>query len=487
MSAKKDKSKKKTARPWIHPVLIMGLVFLVCGCITEPVRGLRTPYTNQLRIRTDQEVHDFKPMLTRYNMDPPLGEDLAGGEDEEKDLFTPFHKFSRMRYLSDDGSVSVHYYVEAGTGGRIASLMVDLVPEINKVANDTARLEKNQITVFPNFIMDHRRTAGVGNLSIKGPDFSKYGTQPRPACDLLIVKAEQGMLYDVENTITRLVSEIPQIQIKVRVIEVALQDGLQYGIENRIYKNTGGDSFLNTIFETDDNGNQVPIEGTNRFEYVEKGWTTKFNTESLVVAGEDLFQGSIFQVSGIHDKLALDAWIEMVQRTSESQILSAPEITVLNGHKAVIETGVKVPVQEVKTKQNETWFQYKYENTGVKLVILPTLLMDATMQIEVNGEVTTEAGDESVETQSGTVNIPIFTTRNISNVVTVKDGEAFFLGGLLASSKIERVNKVPLLGDIPLLGYLFKSKSTDVRQTQIIFYIEPHIVGADEGALYIPE
>ncbi|MFH2001506.1 MAG: type II and III secretion system protein [Planctomycetota bacterium] len=464
--------------------LFLGLIgILPAGCVTETVHGLKTPYTDQLRIRSDQDVHDLKPLLSRYNMDPPLGEDLAGSsEDKEADLFPPYHKFSRMRYLSDDGSVSVHYYLEAGTGGRVASLLVDLIPDISKITNNTARLEKNQVTVFPDFIKDQRRTAGVG-----GSDFSKYGQGgSRAACDLLIVKAEQGKLYDVEKTITRLVSEIPQIRIKVRVIEVALRDRMEFGIESTVYKNTSGKSFLNTIFEKGEDGEFKIDPGTGKYIYESGGWTTKFNTESFIVGGEDFYQGSIFNVSGIHNKLALDAFIELVQRTSDSQILSAPEITVLNGHKAVIETGVKVPVQEVKTKQNETWFQYKYENTGVKLVILPTLLMDETIQIEVNGEVTTTSGDESVETQGGTVNIPIFTTRNISNVVSVKDGEAFFLGGLLARSEIERVNKVPLLGDIPILGYLFKSKSTDLRETQIIFYIEPHIVGADEGGLYMP-
>lgn len=485
MTQKQDKKSKRDRSSWLWFGAFLVIVLLSTACITEPMRGLKTPYTDQLHIRSDREVHDFKPLLTRYNMDPPLGEDLAGGgEDEDKDLFTPFHKFSRMRYLGDDGSISVHYYLEAGTGGRIAALMVDLLPEITKVNNNTHRLAKNQITVYPEFIKDHRRTAGVGNPKAA---FPKYGTQPRSACDLIIVKVEPGLEYDVENTITRLVSEVPQIRIKVRVIEVALQDSLEYGIESQGYKNTSGDSFLNTIFETDDDGNLIIDEGTNKYVYESGGWTTKFNTESLIVAGENFFQGSLFNVSGIHDKMALNAVIELVQRTSDSQILSAPEITVLNGHKAVIETGVKVPVQEVKTKQNETWFQYKYENTGVKMVILPTLLMDNTMQIEVNGEVITEAGDESVETQSGTVNIPVFTTRNISNVVTVREGEAFFLGGLLARSEIERVNKVPLLGDIPFIGYLFKNKSTEVRETQIIFYIEPHIVEADEGTLYMPE
>jgi len=97
----------------------------------------------------------------------------------------------------------------------------------------------------------------------------------------------------------------------------------------------------------------------------------------------------------------------------------------------------------------------------------------------------TISGQESVNTLSGTVNIPIFTTRSISDIVSVRDGEAFCMGGLLARSEIERVSKIPLLGDIPIIGFLFKSKSRELRETQVIFYIEPHIVMPGEG-LFTP-
>ncbi|MHC4942617.1 MAG: type II secretion system protein GspD [Planctomycetota bacterium] len=472
---------RNTSILWLPGLAL--LVVLLAGCVTEYPDGVRSPYMEDLKFYSAREVHDFKPIMTRYNLDPPLSTDLIGpGEAESPDLFTPFHRYSKMRYLGDDGTITMHYYLEAGAGGRIATLLVDLIQDLEKVKDSTAKLGPNQVTVFPNFIIDNRRTAGVGTTT-----FSNYGAgEKRNACDLLVVKSVQGKLMEVEETIGRLLTEIPQIEIKVRVIEVKLQDRLEYGINSLIYKESTGQPFLNTLFQTDELTGEFLRDESGNLIYESGGWLTQFDTESVVLGGQENFQGSLFEVSGVHDKLVLNALIQLVQKTSESQILSAPEITVLNGHKAVIETGTKVPVQEVETNVNETKFKYKYENTGVKLVILPTLFMDSRIQIEVNGEVTTISGQESVETNVGTVNIPIFTTRNISNIVTVKDGEAFFLGGLLARSEIEQVSKVPLLGDIPILGYLFKTKSTELRETQIIFYIEPHIVKPEE-ALYMPE
>lgn len=466
------------------------LVFPV-GCITE-TRGLGSSNLTNMNLYSDRELKRFKPLMTRYNLDPPLSTDFSGGMDEEADLFKPFHQYSKMRYMSDDGSISVHYYLEAGKGQLVAALLAGQNPWITRAANAKAGLGLDEVTVFPGFISDVRRTAGVGTTP-----FSGYGKAGGPACDLLVVRTTHERLLETEEFISRVLTETPQIEIKVRVIEVALQDKLEYGVDTWVWKDTSGQSFLKPPqfqLDLDGDGNPIidaitglptPFYPKSGGDYNMGAWHTQFSTESFLVSGNEA-QGSLFKVYGVHDKMVLDAWIDLVQRTSESQILSAPKITVLNGHKAVIETTVSLPVQKVKPSANTATFTYAYEPTGVKLVILPTLLMDDTIQVEINGEVTTLAGQESLETVTGVVEIPIFTNRNITTSVTVRDGEAFAMGGLLATMKIERVSKVPLLGDIPILGYIFKNKHMENQKTQIIFYIEPRIV-RNEETIYMPD
>jgi type II secretory pathway component GspD/PulD (secretin) len=479
---RKGMAKGNTVRTGCRVAALIPLwaALVLGGCVTEPA-GIKSSQMNNLRIYSDQEQQRFRPLLSRYNLDPPLGADLPVVEEERTDLFKPYHKYSKMHYLHDDGTQSVHHYLEAGTGSMIATLLAGHVEDIEKVGDDKADLGPNQVTVFPNFIQDLRRTAGVG-----ATQFTNYGSgETRQACDLLVVKASPDKLMAVEDYIARVLTEVPQIEIKVRIIEVTLEDTFEYGVDQLVYKETTGDSFLNTIFQTDDDGNLVYDDAGNLI-YDSGGWTTKFNTESLTILGQDDFRGSIFHVAGVHDKLVLDAFLEVLQRVTESQVLTAPKITVLNGHKAVIETGVDVPVQKVISKTTETTFAYEYLPTGVKMVILPTLLMDDTIHVEVNGEVNTISGETNIETNQGPVSIPRFNTRNISDVVRVKDGEAFALGGLLTRFEIERVSKVPLLGDIPILGYLFKSRFTQLRKSHVIFYVEPRIVRPEE-TIYMPE
>jgi len=456
-------------------LLLLAFAVISSGCVTEVIGSNSSFRKSQLKLYSDQEVQQFRPMLTRYNLDPALNSDYSiQDEEEEDDLFKPFRKHGRMIYLGDDGCITKHYYLEAGNGKRIAALLAahtDLI----KVGDSIADLKQNQVTVFPNFVIDEKRTVGIGNTA-----FAKYGSDgkgkvvTRNALDLLVVKAMSEKLYDVEQYMAKVLTEIPQIEIKVRVIEVALQDKFEYGSDTIVYRDTGSDkSFLHTLFDSSGN-------------YESGGWTTKFNTESLQISGPDNFQGTIFHVSGVHDKFAMDSLIEMVQRTSDSQILSAPKITVLDKHKAVIDTGVNVPVMSVQTAQSSTTYKYIYHPTGVKIVILPSLLMDNTLQVEISAEVNTISGYESVDISEGSVSVPTFASRNFHTIIRVKEGEALALGGLMTRSEIEQVSKIPLIGDIPILGYFFKSKKKDFKKTEIIFYVEPRII-RPQDSLYIPE
>ncbi len=129
-----------------------------------------------------------------------------------------------------------------------------------------------------------------------------------------------------------------------------------------------------------------------------------------------------------------------------------------------------------------TKYTYKYMSTGVTMVVLPIILMDGTLQIQMTSDVTSITGEEQFTTAQGTgsINIPIFANRGASTIINVKENQAFMLAGLIDRYEIETVNKIPLLGDIPFLGFLFKSKDVDVRRTQVIFYIEPRIIPATE-------
>ena len=78
------------------------------------------------------------------------------------------------------------------------------------------------------------------------------------------------------------------------------------------------------------------------------------------------------------------------------------------------------------------------------------------------------------------MSIPVISNRGASTAINVKEDQAFMLAGLIDRSEIEVVSKVPFLGDIPVLGFLFKSRQMELKRTQIIFYIEPRVIPPTE-------
>ena len=262
----------------------------------------------------------------------------------------------------------------------------------------------------------------------------------------------------MDDYLTNLQNEIPMIEIQVRVAELALSDSLQFGLSSIIDKITDGDAFL-------------------------KGWLTNFNTEALQVSGEENFPGSLISIGGSQDSLSLDAQIELLQRISDSEVLFAPRITVLNGHRAVIQTGDQTPVVKPIISGTQVGFQYDFKPTGVTLVIVPHLLPGGIIQIQVTAEVSAVTGEETIDLGSGPIQIPIVSRRNIGTKLRVEDGKEFVLGGLYTYSDIELISKIPVLGDIPIIGYLFKSRSKSKAKSEILFHVIPRVVRGTGGLI----
>lgn len=459
----------------MRAAVLLALIFIPTGCVTETVQPV--PWqVEKATLYAEDEAVGFAPILSAYALDPALGGDFSERErPDPSTLFGPFHKFGRNTHLHDDGSVTLHYYLEPGFGTKVANLLVGHVKGMQLTNPSTAPPTAiNQVGVIASFIKDKRESSALSAAKDTLPAFMKHQHATGSACDLLMVRATNETLVDVENFIQKHVLEVPLIEVKVRILEVRVDDNTQYGITSSITRDTGGDAFFKSL-------------------------TSHFNTEEMIASGgftlDDLstwfdpdrenvnpdFQGSFFIVEGVHDKLRLQAAIELLQRSGEAEILSAPKVRVLNGHKAIIETGSEIPIPQANVTVSSTTYNYKYESTGVTMAIVPLMLMDGSIQLQLTTDVVAITGSETFTTGGGgSVTIPILSNRGASTLINVKEDQAFMLAGLIDSFEIETVSKIPLLGDIPLLGLLFKSRDVDMKKTQVIFYIEPRIIPPTE-------
>ncbi|MCK5797334.1 MAG: type II and III secretion system protein [Deltaproteobacteria bacterium] len=161
--------------------------------------------------------------------------------------------------------------------------------------------------------------------------------------------------------------------------------------------------------------------------------------------------------------------LEALYSTGNARLLAQPKLICGSGRKASFLVGGEVPI--VVITQNVVNIQYK--EYGIKLMIQPTADSLGNVRAKILAEVSEI--DQSVAVQ----NIPGFRTRKFDTFVTVKDGASIVLSGLFSNSEQKSVAKFPLLGHIPILGELFKSREFRDQKTTLIVFVTPRVVSAD--------
>ena len=152
------------------------------------------------------------------------------------------------------------------------------------------------------------------------------------------------------------------------------------------------------------------------------------------------------------------------------RVLSQPKLVCASGEKAEFLAGGEVPILMITANQASIEFK-KY---GIMLNITPTADRSGNIGTEIFAEVSDI--DQTLGIHQGGYDVPAFKTRNVKTNVTVKDGETIALSGLFNYSEEKDVSKIPLLGHIPILGELFKSREFLDKKTELAIYVTPHIV-----------
>ena len=171
-------------------------------------------------------------------------------------------------------------------------------------------------------------------------------------------------------------------------------------------------------------------------------------------------------------KAALNAFYE----NKQAVIRSSPKLMVRSGEEAHIEVGNEIPVVTGTTQSTDTASApitqtVQYRKTGVLLSIKPTVQASGVVDLQVSQELS-----ESTDTSTGASLTPVINNRKVETTLTLRDGGSVMLAGLISSNKGRGDTGVPLLGDIPWVGNLFKSQSASENRTELIVMIIPYII-----------
>jgi type IV pilus assembly protein PilQ len=177
-----------------------------------------------------------------------------------------------------------------------------------------------------------------------------------------------------------------------------------------------------------------------------------------------------FALGILGNNFIVDLELSAAQAETQANIISSPRVITANQKEATIEQGVEIPYQQ-SASSGATTIQFK--KAVLSLKVKPQITPDNRIILDL------DVKDDSVGqvvVASGGVNVPSIDTREISTQVLVNDGQTVVLGGILSTTQREDDKKVPYLGDIPVLGHLFKSTSHKDDKDELMIFITPKIV-----------
>lgn len=239
-----------------------------------------------------------------------------------------------------------------------------------------------------------------------------------------------------------------QINIRVRFAEVRRDDLKSFGID----WNIGGSG------------------GNFSFGLAKTGATTE-STRNLTLGG------SI-------GKFNLDLFIEALQANGALTILAEPNLTAVTGETASFLAGGEVPIP-VPTGNGKDSITIQYKQFGVSLSFTPTMVKDNRISLRVKPEVSSIDGTTNFGLQG--FNFPSFNVRRAETAVEMASGQTFAMAGLFQREVSRNVDKVPLLGDVPVLGPLFRSERYKRNETELVILITPYLVNpVSDGSLATP-
>jgi len=285
----------------------------------------------------------------------------------------------------------------------------------------------------------------------------------------LIVLATPEQISNIRATIYAIDRPRVQVYVKARIVEinnnVAKQLGLRYGFE-------GGKITSNALFSAASNmGAASLMVSNNLLSFLNSDSTAYDANGNAITTTSKPFSFN----SDISEIFSVGAKIDLLQENGAAHILSEPSVLCMNNKEASIYIGqtqsILTQAQQSTTGQANIINNYSREDIGITLKIKPRLSNQNKVALDVETQI-----EDILPGSGSSADRPTTTKRKIVTTAVVNNGETIVLGGLIKNSGGKSITKVPILGDIPILGELFKSRGTADSNVNVIVYLTPYVV-----------
>ncbi len=282
--------------------------------------------------------------------------------------------------------------------------------------------------------------------------------------NVLVVKDTADVISNVKRMLDILDIPVKQVVIEARM--VTIDDGFDeaLGVRWGVTKNDGhGNSTSGTIEGNDDSGND---NGSSQITRDPDALDNRLNVNLPVTNAAGTLA---FQVARLANGTLLDLELSALEKESKAEIIASPRVTTANQKPALIEQGTEIPYVE-SSSSGATSVTFK--KAVLSLKVTPQITPDNRVILDLT--VTQDTKGETVPT--GTGDAVSINAQSITTQVLVNNGETLVLGGIYQQTIKSDVSKVPLLGDIPGLGYLFKKTTSENKKRELLIFVTPRIV-----------
>ncbi|OOE97074.1 type II secretion system protein GspD [Salinivibrio sp. MA351] len=291
----------------------------------------------------------------------------------------------------------------------------------------------------------------------------------------LVITAPPDILKTLESVISQLDIRRAQVLIEALIVEMSESDGANLGVQWGSLEN-GGIQFNNAgVGVTSYLTGQKAAEDTTRTEVRYRDDGTPYNVPITESGDYSALNNVLGGLNGLAAGVVMGDWTALVTAVAsknESNILSSPNLMVLDNQEASFIVGEEVPVitgSQTGSNNDNPFQTVERKDVGIKLKVTPQINEGSAVLLDIEQEVSNVLG------ASGAVDVR-FGKRQLNTSVMVGDQQMIVLSGLIDERTVESESKVPLLGDIPILGHLFKSTSTETEKKNLMLFIKPTII-----------
>lgn len=339
--------------------------------------------------------------------------------------------------------------------GYITSKNMIRVAPLSELNNQDEKLE-NRIYRITYADVGEVEKALSKFISKRGSISSNVGTSN------IIVNDIESRIKAMDSFVAEIDRITPQVLVEARIYDVTCKDRLDLGVEWHAGKNTTyGGAGIGDGGTNPTNGNIDPFMGG-----VFDGTVTKVENST-----------SLIRFGWLNPSVDIDVLVKAQKEIINAKLLANPRVLVLDNEEATIKIVTEIPYQEItETSGGGSIGTTSFREVGVLLQVTPHVTRDGMVRLYVYPEFSLQAGEVDLGTSAITFSQPIVDKRLAESTLLLMDGQTMVLGGLRKKEVNTQDNKVPLLGDIPIVDNLFKFKAEETVLSELIVFVTPWIV-----------